>query len=211
MYSQIAAFNMKHIKQQEQIENQLHQIESQKQDISNRKTENERLKQELQDLTLKYDGQHQLVTKDIADLKVCTSPRVAFTVAFKTTGGTFDIGVGHIAMYDKILLNNGGDYDISTGEFKCQMSGLYSFEIHALSYGGQYGCLELQHNGVAVTSLMCEDDRYFAASTGAVLDVKTGDVVRVVACHDSTFFQPSSSYQTNTFQGHLIQGDTCLT
>ncbi|BFZ00970.1 hypothetical protein BsWGS_04009 [Bradybaena similaris] len=127
------------------------------------------------------------------------------TVAFTAT-----VNVDHVIQHDSIVVlnhvisNHGGGYDSNTGIFTAPTSGVYVFQIHALTTKGNAFWLNLFHNNDYVISVFARHYyEYAAAGNSAVLTLKKGDQVYMTAWTTAHLFgRHNERYATLT--GFLI-------
>ena len=125
---------------------------------------------------------------------------VAFSVGYNVTGR---FNKGDVVQFNQVLTNVGGGYNESSGEFVCPVSGLYEFEIHALTDDGRIFFFSLQQNDVTKVTIYGTSSSFQGSSNSAILKVKQGDVLKVVA-EDKSYVYATDRETYTTFSGHLL-------
>ncbi|XP_076436729.1 cerebellin-3-like [Babylonia areolata] len=110
--------------------------------------------------------------------------------------------------FDRVLINEGGGYDPSTGQFTAPQAGLYSFSLHVV--GGDHDGftnLALQTGNQTVAVAFTEGQRIDSNDQGscsAVLRLKQGQQVRVILEYGNPLIWGSN---LSSFSGFLVQAD----
>ena len=78
------------------------------------------------------------------------APKSAFSAKL-SEARTTPLGVGDAVRFDKIVLNEQGDYNAETGRFTCRVPGVYYFAVHATVYRSSLQ-FDLMKNGHTVAS-----------------------------------------------------------
>ncbi|XP_060069407.1 uncharacterized protein LOC132549485 [Ylistrum balloti] len=100
----------------------------------------------------------------------------------------FSVGLSHnvnisaysVVTWDRLFTNYGSGFDMNTGKFTAQVSGIYVFHFHGLSQTGEELYLELYHNFQYIVSAYAYDANSYAAGSNAVtLTLMSGDEVYV--------------------------------
>lgn len=165
---------------------------------------------------------------ELAKLKECTSVRIAFAYVMDqgfSGDKTMTIKAGEPVKFDKKLTDVGSStgnvYDSSQGVFSCSVSGLYTFNVHALSGYNKNAAFDLfvekDGNGkTKLTSLYARGSSRGAASMSAVVHLDKFDKVLIAANVDSIVFKDGGDKELNSlrddniFTGMLVQSDACL-
>lgn len=136
------------------------------------------------------------------------APKSAFSAKL-SEGLTLPLTVGDAVRFDKITLNEQGDYNTETGRFTCKVPGVYYFAVHATVYRASLQ-FDLMKNGHTVAS-------YFqfygnwpkpgSLSGGSLLHLVPGDQVWVqMALSEYNGFY-SSTKTDSTFTGFLVYSE----
>ena len=136
------------------------------------------------------------------------APRSAFSAKL-SEGHTLPLTVGDSLCFDKILLNEQGDYSTETGRFTCKVPGVYYFCVHATVYRASLQ-FDLMKNGHTVASYF----QYYgnwpkpgSLSGGSLLHLVPGDQVWVqMALSEYNGFY-SSTKTDSTFTGFLVYSE----
>ncbi|XP_048249720.1 complement C1q-like protein 4 [Haliotis rufescens] len=129
-----------------------------------------------------------------------------YQIAF-STGLSHDVLItrGQVLRNTNIFLNVGKAYDRHTGRFKCPQSGIYSFQVHALTQKKKSLWLELMHNNNLVVSVHAHSsDENDGASNSAILQLKKGDQVWVQSQGANSYLFGRSNEVCTSFSGYLI-------
>ncbi|KAK7506692.1 hypothetical protein BaRGS_00002167 [Batillaria attramentaria] len=145
----------------------------------------------------KLDALEALVTKlqtRQGDYVFFYQTKVAFNVRLLEMNSQSFTGTQTL-VFDRVDLNQGGDYDKDTGFFTAPVSGLYQFSLHILKNGGEIA--EVEASG---------DDKYLDRSSNTVLvQLHAGDKIWVRrASGDATEIQ--GGFRTS-FAGVLLVPD----
>jgi len=151
----------------------------------------------------------------ITDLETKESTKVAFTAVRDNGQYTFweDVSDGTDLVFNKALINQGGDYDTSTGVFTCRVAGSYyiRYDLQVLSRRDRtaYAGVQLLHNGAPVTwsyklDADFESNAAGVIGNGLVLQLNKGDTVKVQAASQSYFYWKNRVY-SSTFSGYLLK------
>ncbi|KAL8576672.1 hypothetical protein ACOMHN_025147 [Nucella lapillus] len=113
---------------------------------------------------------------------------------------------GETVVFDRIFSNVGAAYHSDNGKFMCIESGIYVFQVHALSGNDTDMWLELHHNYQYVVSVWGHTDNdYATGGNSVILQLIMGDEV-TVACttqyHSELYGASDEVYAT--FSGYLI-------
>ncbi|XP_061638770.1 complement C1q tumor necrosis factor-related protein 5 isoform X2 [Phyllopteryx taeniolatus] len=136
------------------------------------------------------------------------APKSAFS-AKVSEGRDLPLPAGDTVVFDKILLNEQGDYNSETGRFTCKVPGVYYFAVHATVYRASLQ-FDLMKNGHAVASYF----QFFgnwpkpaSLSGGTLIHVVPGDQVWIqMALGEYNGFY-SSTKTDSTFSGFLVYSD----
>lgn len=136
------------------------------------------------------------------------APKSAFSAKL-SEGRTLPLTVGDAVSFDKILLNEQGDYNPETGRFTCRVPGVYYFAVHATVYRASLQ-FDLIKNGHAVASYFQFYGNWpkpASLSGGSLLHLIPGDQVWVqMALSEYNGFY-SSTKTDSTFTGFLVYSD----
>ncbi|XP_057695087.1 complement C1q tumor necrosis factor-related protein 5 [Corythoichthys intestinalis] len=136
------------------------------------------------------------------------APKSAFS-AKVSEGRDLPLPAGDAVLFDKILLNEQGDYNTETGRFTCKVPGVYYFAVHATVYRASLQ-FDLMKNGHTVASYF----QFFgnwpkpaSLSGGSLLHLIPGDQVWIqMALGEYNGFY-SSTKTDSTFSGFLVYSD----
>ena len=117
------------------------------------------------------------------------------------TDSETDPGHHHTFIFDRVIINIGGNYNRHTGIFTSTELGVYIFSWTVFCYHGSYFGSELIVNsnvkgGITCESLHPENDFFNSASSVVVLQINSGDVVYV------------RTHPSNGMDGGIFSGDT---
>ncbi|XP_046568082.1 complement C1q tumor necrosis factor-related protein 4-like [Haliotis rubra] len=155
-------------------------------------------------------GDHVLVRKRY-DIKTLHSSATSWLhspspsqVAF-SAGLTHNValGKGRTLCFNHIFLNIGNAYNLKTGTFTCPRSGVYSFQLSALTQKGKEAWLELTVNGKLIVSAWGRTD-YATATNAVIVRVRRGDKVRVQARRHTTYLYERADAVYTTISSYLI-------
>ncbi|XP_032359071.1 complement C1q tumor necrosis factor-related protein 5 [Etheostoma spectabile] len=136
------------------------------------------------------------------------APKSAFSVKL-SEGHTSPITVGNVVRFDKVVLNEQGDYNAETGQFTCKVPGVYYFAVHATVYRASLQ-FDLMKNGHTVASYFQFYGNWpkpASLSGGSLLHLIPGDQVWVqMALSEYNGFY-SSTKTDSTFTGFLVYSD----
>ncbi|XP_059167882.1 uncharacterized protein LOC131949938 [Physella acuta] len=126
---------------------------------------------------------------------------VTFTVGLSKQ---LDVLLHDVIVYNKVVSNVGDDYNNSTGVFRCNMAGLYFFQIYGVAGEGKELSLSLVKNKKKVTSLYSSRNQELSlAANSAVLLLEAGDEVFVEASNCGSLYG-EEHHVINTFSGFLL-------
>ena len=105
-----------------------------------------------------------------------TSPIVAFDASLSSL---FNGNIGDVIVFDDVVTNLGGGYDLQTGVFNCSVSGVYFFSVSILSLlSSNRPWARLKKNGQILLSVHDSHPNYHHQSSASVVVVlATGDRV----------------------------------
>ncbi|MCI4385775.1 hypothetical protein PGIGA_G00054590 [Pangasianodon gigas] len=136
------------------------------------------------------------------------APKSAFSAKLSESH-TMPLPVGDAVRFDKIILNEQGDYNAETGRFTCRVPGVYYFAVHATVYRSSLQ-FDLMKNGHAMGSyfqMFGNWSKPASLSGGTLLHLIPGDQVWVqMALGEYTGFY-SSPKTDSTFIGFLVYSD----
>ncbi|KAL4225873.1 positive regulation of adiponectin secretion [Mactra antiquata] len=141
----------------------------------------------------------------------CNCP-VTKTIAFSATL-TSDInplGDNQVVLYDNVITNVGGAYDVRHGAFRAPVSGAYKFTFSVLQGTSQmWIAVDLVKNGAPIGRIRTGDYSYYAIGTNIVtVHLDAGDDVWVQhqeLAGSDRIMTLKGGY--SMFTGHLIQAD----
>lgn len=112
-----------------------------------------------------------------------------------------------VVTFTQVLLNEGGDYNSTTGVFTCRIPGLYFFSARIMkSSSSQLAYCNIYKNTTWIvhieTNHVTSDQWGYFSSSATFLDtLTTGDEVYIGSCNAiSSFYKPDC-----LFSGFLIQ------
>ncbi|KAM9801475.1 complement C1q tumor necrosis factor-related protein 5 [Neosynchiropus ocellatus] len=136
------------------------------------------------------------------------APKSAFSAKL-SEGLTLPLVVETAVHFDKVLLNEQGDYNAETGRFTCKVPGVYYFTVHATVYRSSLQ-FDLMKNGHAISShfqFYGNWPKPASVTGGALVHLVPGDQVWVqMALGEFNGFY-SSSKTDSTFSGFLVHSD----
>ncbi|XP_053503212.1 complement C1q tumor necrosis factor-related protein 5 [Ictalurus furcatus] len=136
------------------------------------------------------------------------APKSAFSAKLSESQ-TMPLAAGDAVRFDKIILNEQGDYNTETGRFTCRVPGVYYFAVHATVYRSSLQ-FDLMKNGHAMGSyfqMFGNWSKPASLSGGTLLHLIPGDQVWVqMALGEYTGFY-SSPKTDSTFIGFLVYSD----
>ena len=115
----------------------------------------------------------------------------------------------HKVRFTHVITNIGGHYSNSTGEFICQYSGIYVFDIHIMMIPGRVlaFCRIIKNGGGVLSAFLSPDSKsnggYYGTSNSVVIHLVRGDIVGLGDCSSIHF---DSDFDT-TFSGFLLEAD----
>lgn len=117
--------------------------------------------------------------------------------------------MGDAVRFDKVVLNEQGDYNPETGRFTCKVPGVYYFAVHATVYRASLQ-FDLMKNGHVVASYFQFYGNWSkpaALSGGSLLHLVPGDQVWVQMSLGEYNGFYSSAKTDSTFTGFLVYSD----
>nr|QJA10302.1 C1q and tumor necrosis factor protein 5 [Hypophthalmichthys molitrix] len=136
------------------------------------------------------------------------APKSAFSAKL-SEARTTPLAVGDAVRFDKVILNEQGDYNPETGRFTCRVPGVYYFAVHATVYRSSLQ-FDLIKNGNTVASyfqIFGNWSKPASLSGGTLVHLIPGDQVWVqMALGEYTGFY-SSPKTDSTFTGFLVYSD----
>ncbi|XP_059155017.1 uncharacterized protein LOC131940420 isoform X2 [Physella acuta] len=157
-------------------------------------------------LLINYRGTFNDVPCDMplefACMELNDQPRkIAFTIGLSKT---LDVLLKDVIIYNKVVSDIGGNYDSSTGVFKCLTAGVYFFQIHGAAGKGKELSLSLMKNKNKVASLYSNTKQELSlAANSAVLLLEAGDEVYVESSNCGSLYG-EEHHVINTFSGFLL-------
>ncbi|KAL7831774.1 hypothetical protein AOLI_G00293220 [Acnodon oligacanthus] len=136
------------------------------------------------------------------------APKSAFSAKLSETRTT-PLVVGDAVRFDKIVLNEQGDYNAETGRFTCRVPGVYYFAVHATVYRSslQFDLMKNGHTVASYFQIFGNWSKPASLSGGTLLHLIPGDQVWVqMALGEYTGFY-SSPKTDSTFTGFLVYSD----
>ncbi|XP_076110292.1 uncharacterized protein LOC143079045 [Mytilus galloprovincialis] len=112
----------------------------------------------------------------------------------------------HNVMFDRVWTNQGGVFNMATGEFRAIVHGVYVFHYHAISATNMEVLIELYHKDQYIDSLYGHHTNGWAGgSNSATLRLSVDDTVYLHMSTNSTTEMPGSpSAIYTTFSGYLL-------
>ncbi|KAA0716154.1 Complement C1q-like protein 2 C1q and tumor necrosis factor-related protein 10 [Triplophysa tibetana] len=127
--------------------------------------------------------------------------KIAFYVGLKNPHEGYEV-----LRFDDVVTNVGNHYDLTTGKFTCQVSGIYYFTYHVLMRGGDGTSMwaDLCKNGQVRASAIAQDadQNYDYASNSAVLHLDSGDEIYVKL--DGGKAHGGNNNKYSTFSGFIL-------
>ncbi|XP_056139487.1 complement C1q tumor necrosis factor-related protein 5 [Lampris incognitus] len=136
------------------------------------------------------------------------APKSAFNAKMSETR-TMPITAGEAVCFDKVVLNEQGDYNPETGRFTCKVPGVYYFAVHATVYRASLQ-FDLMKNGHTVASYFQFYGNWpkpASLSGGSLLHLVPGDQVWIQMALGEYSGIYSSSKTDSTFTGFLVYSD----
>ena len=110
--------------------------------------------------------------------------------------------------FQKLISNIGDHYNLTTGEFTCEYSGIYFFTLSLYKDGlADFAYCSIRHNGTDVIEAYSNpntigDYGFYSSGTSLLLHLDTGDTVDLGHCTDDG----TINYRT-VFAGFLLAAD----
>ncbi len=136
------------------------------------------------------------------------APKSAFSAKLSESR-TSPLAVGEAVRFDKIILNEQGDYNPETGRFTCRVPGVYYFAVHATVYRSslQFDLIKNANTVASYFQIFGNWSKPASLSGGTLVHMIPGDQVWVqMALGEYTGFY-SSSKTDSTFTGFLVYSD----
>ncbi|XP_059167874.1 sushi, von Willebrand factor type A, EGF and pentraxin domain-containing protein 1-like [Physella acuta] len=130
------------------------------------------------------------------------SEKVAFTVGLSKQ---LDVLLKDVVVYNEVVSNIGDNYNNTNGVFRCNIAGLYFFQIYGAANKGKELSLSLVKNKTKVVSLYSNTNQELSlAANSAVLLLEAGDEVFVEASNCGSLYG-EEHHVINTFSGFLLR------
>lgn len=136
------------------------------------------------------------------------APKSAFSAKLSESITT-PLPVGEAVRFNKVTLNEQGDYNLDTGRFTCKIPGVYYFAVHATVYRAslQFDLMKNGHITASYFQFYGNWPKPASLSGSSLLHLAPGDQVWVqVALGEYSGFY-SSSKTDSTFTGFLVYSD----
>ncbi|KAG9348260.1 hypothetical protein JZ751_001995, partial [Albula glossodonta] len=135
------------------------------------------------------------------------APKSAFSA--KLSEGSSMPVVAEAVRFDKVLLNDQGDYNAETGRFTCRVPGVYYFTVHATVYRSslQFDLMKNGHIAASYFQFYGNWPKPVSLSGGSLLHLVPGDTVWVQMGLSEYSGLYSSPKTDSTFTGFLIYSD----
>jgi len=198
--------------QQQEIASQIKKLHEAEENINDHKSEILDLKAKNVELTKQIKDNNE----DIEELNTYKSTKVAFSAVRDNGQQSFyeNVMYGKQLVFNKTLVNHGGGYDPSTGEFTCPVAGTYyfryDFQVDSVR-GRADSAVYLMLNGFPVTwsALRDADHNSYAKGVigaGLVLQLKKGDQLKIWTAINSLFYwKHGDGTYGCVFNGYLIK------
>ena len=137
-------------------------------------------------------------------------PSVVFSV--QHSGKDVIVASEATILFDQILINNGGGYSATHGEFTAPLSGLYQVSYRGWAREGEMGFLGLMKNGGRISELPVGDEDFESASSQSLLThLQQGDLLSVIVIYVSVTAGDTAitlmGEDRTTFAGYLLKAD----
>ncbi|XP_070685314.1 complement C1q tumor necrosis factor-related protein 5 isoform X1 [Pempheris klunzingeri] len=136
------------------------------------------------------------------------APKSAFSAKL-SEGHALPLMVGDVVRFDKVMLNEQGDFNAETGRFTCKVPGVYYFAVHATVYRAslQFDLMKNAHTVASYFQFYGNWPKPASLSGGSLLHLVPGDQVWVqMALSEYNGFY-SSTKTDSTFTGFLVYSD----
>lgn len=136
------------------------------------------------------------------------APKSAFSAKL-SEGHAVPPAAGLVLHFDKVTLNEQGDYNAETGRFTCRVPGVYYFAVHATVYRASLQ-FDLMKNGHVVASYFQFYGNWpkpTSLSGGSLLHLIPGDQVWVQTALSEYNGFYSSTKTDSSFTGFLVYSD----
>ncbi|XP_071215589.1 complement C1q tumor necrosis factor-related protein 5-like isoform X1 [Salvelinus alpinus] len=136
------------------------------------------------------------------------APKSAFSAKL-SEGRTVPVAAEDAVRFDKVTLNEQGDFNTETGRFTCKVPGVYYFAVHATVYRAslQFDLMKNGHTMASYFQFYGNWPKPASLSGGSLLHLIPGDQVWVqMALGEYSGFY-SSSKTDSTFTGFLVYSD----
>lgn len=136
------------------------------------------------------------------------APKSAFSAKI-SEGRTLPLSVSDAVHFDKVLLNEQGDYSPETGRFTCKVPGVYFFSVHATVYRSslQFDLMKNAHAVASYFQFYGNWPKPVSLSGGSLLHLVPGDQVWVQMSLSEYNGFYSSTKTDSTFTGFLVYSD----
>lgn len=136
------------------------------------------------------------------------APKSAFSAKL-SEGHTLPLTVGEVVHFDKVMLNEQGDYNSETGRFTCKVPGVYYFAVHATVYRAslQFDLMKNAHAVASYFQFYGNWPKPASLSGGSLLHLIPGDQVWVQMALSEYNGLYSSTKTDSTFTGFLVYSD----
>ncbi|CAH1242653.1 C1QTNF4 [Branchiostoma lanceolatum] len=107
--------------------------------------------------------------------------------------------------FDKVFVNDGGDFDGSSGKFRCQIPGIYFFSFNIQTYDHKYVEISLMKSRQKQITLYAEsDERNIMQSQSVMLTLIRGDKVWLQLKEGTHHAARSFHDNRITFSGYMV-------
>ena len=129
---------------------------------------------------------------------------VAFT-AWANTGSPTSYNYGEIIVFNEVLANAGGHYNLETNSFVCPWHGVYQVSVNIQGYNTEFMAISPMRNDVIIGDIWIDDISGVCnrGSTTIVTECDRGDILWVSAEYTGAIH--TNSFPITLFTVHMIQ------
>ena len=135
-------------------------------------------------------------------ISVSPEPSQIMFGAFAAPNPSQQITAGSYITFDQFWINNGNDFDLSTGSFKTPLNGSYEFSFSGNAYNTGYCYIQVLKNGMEVNQFQSKSSYYANMASTWILALDSGDEIRLKV-RDGACYSDINMHRS--FTGKLLE------